>query len=435
MFEVKTILLMNITACFVLAASLRAAISRPVRESSDGLWLWLASLVAQAFAYSLMVFSESANMVLYQVVAQSVLATFLTLQAAALFQFFGRRLKSWWHLVPALLVGMLFGLAAGSPAVLTIFAGVLFGAAYVVLAMVASQLGVGMRSSGLRLLVIGFSLGAIAFFIRAMPVLQMPDSLGGAQAPENLMVLGLFLSFMVIILTSVGFLVLQKDRAEEEATKLAVTDPLTGTFNRRTFLDLAEKEIARSRRSQAPLTLVMFDLDLFKSVNDRYGHLAGDYVLKRFVEVAQMCLRQEDLLVRYGGEEFCLLLPDNDTDDAAALAERIRGATEYSLFVFNDGKTEKTISVTVSGGVAKLDANAEEEVDSLVARADEALYAAKAGGRNQIAVFPDNVAGVAALTRSQRMRAVQPAARVVSASGGISAGDAREAEPTSRSPD
>jgi len=435
MFEVKTILLMNITACFVLAASLRAAISRPVRESSDGLWLWLASLVAQAFAYSLMVFGESANMVLYQVVAQSVLATFLTLQAAALFQFFGRRLKSWWHLVPALLVGMLFGLAAGSPAVLTIFAGVLFGAAYVVLAMVASQLGVGMRSSGLRLLVIGFSLGAIAFFIRAMPVLQMPDSLGGAQAPENLMVLGLFLSFMVIILTSVGFLVLQKDRAEEEATKLAVTDPLTGTFNRRTFLDLAEKEIARSRRSQAPLTLVMFDLDLFKSVNDRYGHLAGDYVLKRFVEVAQMCLRQEDLLVRYGGEEFCLLLPDTDTDDAAALAERIRGATEYSLFVFNDGKTEKTISVTVSGGVAKLDANAEEEVDSLVARADEALYAAKAGGRNQIAVFPDNVAGVAALTRSQRMRAVRPAARVVSASGGISAGDAREAEPTSRSPD
>lgn len=388
MFEVKTILLMNITACFLLAVSLRAAISRPLRESSDGLWLWLVSLVAQALAYSLMVFSERASMVLYQVVAQSVLATFLTLQAAALFQFFGRRLQSWWHLVPAFLVVVLVALADGSRFTLTILAGVLFGSAYVVLALVASQLGRSMQSAGLRLMVVGFSLGAIAFFVRALPVLHLPYYLGGVQAPERLMVIGLFLSFMVIILTSVGFLVLQKDRAEQAATKLAVTDPLTGTFNRRTFLDLAEKEIARARRSQAPLSLVMFDLDHFKKVNDRYGHVAGDYVLKRFVEVTQLCLRQEDLLVRYGGEEFCLLLPDTDVGDAVALAERIRAATEYAMFIFDEGQSEQRIHVTVSGGVAKLGADA--RIDTLVARADEALYAAKNAGRNQIAVAPDD---------------------------------------------
>lgn len=388
MFEVKTILLMNITACFLLAVSLRAAISRPLRESSDGLWLWLVSLVAQALAYSLMVFSERASMVLYQVVAQSVLATFLTLQAAALFQFFGRRLQSWWHLVPAFLVVVLVALADGSRFTLTILAGVLFGSAYVVLALVASQLGRSMQSAGLRLMVVGFSLGALAFFVRALPVLHLPYYLGGVQAPERLMVIGLFLSFMVIILTSVGFLVLQKDRAEQAATKLAVTDPLTGTFNRRTFLDLAEKEIARARRSQAPLSLVMFDLDHFKKVNDRYGHVAGDYVLKRFVEVTQLCLRQEDLLVRYGGEEFCLLLPDTDVGDAVALAERIRAATEYAMFIFDEGQSEQRIHVTVSGGVAKLGADA--RIDTLVARADEALYAAKNAGRNQIAVAPDD---------------------------------------------
>ena len=388
MFEVKTILLMNITACFLLAVSLRAAISRPLRESSDGLWLWLVSLVAQALAYSLMVFSERASMVLYQVVAQSVLATFLTLQAAALFQFFGRRLQSWWHLVPAFLVVVLVALADGSRFTLTILAGVMFGSAYVVLALVASQLGRSMQSAGLRLMVVGFSLGALAFFVRALPVLHLPYYLGGVQAPERLMVIGLFLSFMVIILTSVGFLVLQKDRAEQAATKLAVTDPLTGTFNRRTFLDLAEKEIARARRSQAPLSLVMFDLDHFKKVNDRYGHVAGDYVLKRFVEVTQLCLRQEDLLVRYGGEEFCLLLPDTDVGDAVALAERIRAATEYAMFIFDEGQSEQRIHVTVSGGVAKLGADA--RIDTLVARADEALYAAKNAGRNQIAVAPDD---------------------------------------------
>jgi diguanylate cyclase (GGDEF)-like protein len=423
MFEVKTILAMNITACVLLAVSLRAAISTPLRESRDGLWLWLASLLAQAIAYSLLSVSETANLALYYVLAHSLLATFISLQAAALFQFFGKRLSSWWHLFPALLIGVLFALAAGSAATLSIFAGVFFGTAYVVLATIAAQLGSGMRSAGLRLLVVGFSLGAVAFFVRAIPVLVVPNLLGGELASERLVAAGLFLSFMVIILTSVGFLVLQKDRAEAAATKLAVTDPLTGTFNRRTFLELAEKEIARARRSKEPLSLVLFDLDHFKAVNDRYGHLAGDQVLKRFVEVAKMCLRQEDLLVRYGGEEFCLLLPQTDSADAAALAERIRGATEYSSFAIKDGRSERRINVTVSGGVAQLGGDLDEDIGALIARADEAMYAAKEAGRNQIAVFPDD-ADLSALTRSQRLRAVQPAVKPRVFANGTSQSDA-----------
>jgi diguanylate cyclase (GGDEF)-like protein len=270
------------------------------------------------------------------------------------------------------------------------------------------QLGSGMPSAGLRLLVIGFSLGALSFFMRAIPVMVMPELLGGPVTSEKLLTGGLFLSFMVILLTSVGFLVLQKDRAEEAATKLAVTDPLTGTFNRRTFLELADKEIARARRGKAPLSVVLFDLDHFKSINDKYGHLAGDHVLKRFVQIAKMCLRQEDLLVRYGGEEFCLLLPETNAEEAASLAERIRGATEYSSFTITDGRAEKIIRITVSGGVAKLDESAADNIGNLVARADEAMYAAKAAGRNQIAVFPNN-ADFTSLTRSQRLLAVQPA--------------------------
>lgn len=409
--DVKTILVMNITACFLLAVALRAAIRSPLRESRDGLWLWLASLVVQAVAYTLLTASEAGNLVLYNVMAHAVLATFITLQAAAVFQFFGRRLSSWWHLLPSLLVATLFGLAAGSTSTLNIFAGVFFGTAYVVLAAVTHHLGTGMKSAGLRLLVVGFALGAGAFFVRGLPAVVMPDILGGHIKQDTLVMGGLFLSFSVLVLTSVGFLVLQKDRAEEAATKLAVTDPLTGVFNRRTFLDLAEKEIARSRRTSSPLSLVLFDLDHFKGINDRYGHLAGDYVLKRFVEIAKICLRQEDLLVRYGGEEFCVLLPDTDVESAAALAERIRAAIEYSSFVYGEGKTEKAIRVTVSGGVARLDREFAEDIGSLVSRSDEALYAAKEGGRNQIAIFPENNADVAMMTRSQRIRAFVPEAR------------------------
>jgi diguanylate cyclase (GGDEF)-like protein len=408
MFEVKTILLMNINACVLLAVSLGAAISTPLRKSRDELWFWLAALLAQAVAYSLLAAGKLSNLTFYYVMAHSLLAISISLQAAALFQFFGKRLSNWWHLLPALLIGALFALAAGSGPTPSIFAGVLFGAAYVMLATIAAQLGSGMDSAGLRLLVVGFALGAVAFLLRAIPVLVMPSILGGELVSEKLVMLSFFVSFMVIILTSVGFLVLQKDRAEAAATELAVTDPLTGTFNRRTFLELADKEIARARRSKQPLSLVLFDLDHFKSVNDKYGHLAGDAVLKRFVEVAKMCLRQEDLMVRYGGEEFCLLLPQTNTNDASVMAERIRGATEYSLFSVKDGKDERRINVTVSGGVAGIEDDLSEGIDSLVARADEAMYAAKAAGRNQVAVFPNGL-DLSALTRSQRLRAVRPA--------------------------
>jgi len=102
------------------------------------------------------------------------------------------------------------------------------------------------------------------------------------------------------------------------------------------------------------------------------------------------------------------LLPETNAEEAASLAERIRGATEYSSFTITDGRAEKIIRITVSGGVAKLDESAADNIGNLVARADEAMYAAKAAGRNQIAVFPNN-ADFTSLTRSQRLLAVQPA--------------------------
>ena len=167
-----------------------------------------------------------------------------------------------------------------------------------------------------------------------------------------------------------------------------MTDPLTGVFNRRTFLELAEKEIARSRRADTPLALVMLDLDHFKVINDRHGHLAGDFVLKRFVEITRFCLRQEDLFVRYGGEEFCVLLPNTTSDEALALAERVRRAVENAAFIFKTGKDEPAIPVTVSAGVAELDRARLEEIGGLVSRADEALYAAKRSGRNRCTASP-----------------------------------------------
>ena len=192
--------------------------------------------------------------------------------------------------------------------------------------------------------------------------------------------------FAVILVTSVGFLLLHKERSEEDAQKLAFTDPLTGAFNRRTFLELAEKEIARTRRAIGSLSLMMLDVDHFKQINDRNGHLAGDEVLKRVVSVVMMALRKEDMLVRYGGEEFCILLPNTAIDRAMIMAERTRDAIEQAHFMFN----ERTLRVTVSVGVATLSSEGSEGVETLVSRADEALYSAKRAGRNRVVAFPTN---------------------------------------------
>ena len=197
--------------------------------------------------------------------------------------------------------------------------------------------------------------------------------------------------------TSVGFLLLHKERSEEAAQKLALTDPLTGAFNRRTFLELAEREIARTRRSKGSLSLIMLDIDHFKQTNDRNGHLAGDEVLKALVAVVLTCLRKEDLLVRYGGEEFCTLLPSVAVDRATAMAERMRDAVEQARFSF-DGRI---LPVTVSIGVSSLSLDGNEGVDRLISRADEALYTAKKSGRNRVVAFPPNTT-LAMLMMSQR---------------------------------
>jgi len=160
-----------------------------------------------------------------------------------------------------------------------------------------------------------------------------------------------------------------------------MTDPLTGAYNRRTLFDLGEKELARARRAGGALSVVILDLDHFKSVNDTHGHLVGDAVLRRFVEIVRGCLRRGDLLTRYGGEEFCVVLPGEPASAARAVAERMRATIESSDFRVDDS----AIRITSSAGVAEASAD-EEGLSRLVRRADEALYAAKRGGRNRVVV-------------------------------------------------
>lgn len=173
------------------------------------------------------------------------------------------------------------------------------------------------------------------------------------------------------------------DQANRELLRLSSVDGLTGVANRRQFDGCLESEWRRATRSQAPLSLLLLDVDCFKAFNDRYGHLAGDECLRRVASaLADQTRRAPDLVARYGGEEFAVLLPETTSEGALALAESLRAAVE-ELRVPHDGSLAASV-VTVSIGCATRVPLAGQQPESLVAWADRALYRAKRGGRNRV---------------------------------------------------
>lgn len=171
-------------------------------------------------------------------------------------------------------------------------------------------------------------------------------------------------------------------QVEAELRRWATTDALTGMANRRHFLEACEHEMQRAMRYGRPLTVAIFDVDLFKRINDSLGHAAGDDVLRAIAQVTAETLRETDLVGRLGGEEFGLLLPETELSGGTDLAERLREAVASHPVAVAGGQT---VRVTVSIGVATL-ADDDVSVDGLFARADAALYRAKDAGRDRIAV-------------------------------------------------
>lgn len=166
----------------------------------------------------------------------------------------------------------------------------------------------------------------------------------------------------------------------EEIQRVAITDEMTGLFNRRGMHEFGEREVERSRRFDRPLSALMIDLDLFSRVNNSYGHLVGDEVLRRLAERVRANIRELDVAVRFGGEEFLILLVETDEQAALAIAERIRAAIASAPFETSAG----SLRITASIGVAQMTPDM-TGITHLIAHADQALYFAKQNGRNRVA--------------------------------------------------
>lgn len=168
-------------------------------------------------------------------------------------------------------------------------------------------------------------------------------------------------------------------KSNQMLLELSHTDPLTGLNNRRFMMEGLAREFERSQRKNAPLSMIMIDIDHFKTINDTYGHQKGDAVLQGLAALLKQHLRQYDTAARYGGEEFALILPETGIEEAAQVAERLRQATEKLIF-----EDLSQLRMTASFGIATTPADTVQSLDDLIREADYALYNAKRAGRNRV---------------------------------------------------
>lgn len=380
MFDIRTLLIVTAVTDILLAAALWLGLGRRLKE---GLAQWTLSLVAHAVGYAL--FAGRGNLPDWHtiVAANALVALSFSLAMAALCAFRGRAVPHGVHLAMAALGALLAGAFLEDYATRVVATSLFFAACQAGLAALAWRRMDDVNDATHHLIVGTFLIGAATFLGRAVPAAIAPDAMDDFFTASVFQITVRLLAYAVVFTSSIAFLLMHKERADHLLQQLASLDPLTHAFNRRTFVDLARKQLSRARRLDAPLSLVLLDVDHFKQVNDTHGHLVGDRVLQRFAEVVRGELRNEDVLVRYGGEEFCLLLPDVAGTGAVALAGRVRKAVAREPFAI-DGLE---IPVTLSAGVAARIDEGPEGLDALLARADEALYVAKSRGRNRVAAI------------------------------------------------
>jgi diguanylate cyclase (GGDEF)-like protein len=373
MIDVRTLLALLALADLVLAVAVVFAAGRRPR---DGMGMWAGSLAVRSLALLLFSRSElhSANLAL----AAGLLALSITLQAGALLGFDRRRLPAWLHTAVIAALAVPFAVLTDAT-VAVLFGGVVYGTLLAGLAAFAWQVRPPTARSR-SILVAAFALAAIAFYARGLGAMVASDPLRIFLAPTPFQSATFLVAAVAALVSSFGFLLLHKERAESEALRLATMDPLTGMYNRRTFHEMAEREMSRARRGSQPLSIVLVDIDHFRTVNDRYGHRVGDAVLQQLADIVRSALRQEDMLVRFGGEEILVMLPDVPGPGAVVVAGRIRRAVATSEIRVEG----HDIPITVSAGVAARLDEGPESIDSLIARADEALSLAKRRGRNRV---------------------------------------------------
>lgn len=376
MIDLRTLLAMMAVADLLLAAALWVGARGGLR---DGLGHWAAALVVRALALALMVGSDLPQGGAISV-GMGLVALSVTLQAAALLTFDRRHMPAWVHSGVVAAVAVPLQMLAPESGTAILFGGVALAMLFSMAGVVAAQVR---RASGSRargLLAAAFGVAAAACALRALAALFTSDPSRAFLAPSGFAAATVLAAFGATLAHTLAFLLLHKERAAAEAERLATMDPLTGAYNRRTFHEIADREMSRAVRAGQPLSIIMLDVDHFRAMNERLGHRGGDELLQKVIEIVRGALRKEDMLVRFGGVQFLVMLPEVAGPGAVVVAGRIRRAVAEEAIV----AAGQSLPVTVSLGVAARLDEGPQSLDDLLARAEAALSLAQQRGRNRV---------------------------------------------------
>jgi diguanylate cyclase (GGDEF)-like protein len=350
----------------------------------DGMAYWAAGLACNAAGYVLFALRGQVSDLLSIVLANVLFASVFALFTEGVFQFQNRRPRRWLVWLPVVATALLFGALIPWQAARVVAGTIIFSAQSAAIMVSLLQRRKTTVGVGQYFMVAGFLMMIIAFAFQGVGTLLRKDEVTSIMTPHFVQTVIFLVATISVVVVSLGLVVMIKDRADELNRNLAMRDELTGLINRRSLLESLAQHLSAAKRHGQPLSLLMVDIDFFKRVNDTYGHLSGDKVLKTMARSIVQRTRAQDVPGRLGGEEFLVILPNSTEQGAWQLAENLRQGVEATAFQAVSGEP---IAITVSIGLCALSQLPDPQCDDLIAASDQALYRAKAAGRNRVEVF------------------------------------------------
>ena len=377
--DTPTLFLVNIVVTAALGISM-GVVARRSRRDGMGYWAW--GVAAQALAYLLFALRGQVSDWLSVVLANTLLVTTFALFTEGLCEFQQRPLRRRFIWGPVALMLLLVVVFMNHLQIRPLLAIVLLGFQSVVLLYLIISRHRQTPGRGQYFVVAGLVLVVLALLLRLLIVVSgQAVELNQVTGSNPAHAFSILVSILIMVLISMGLVLMTKEQADMRNHALAMLDDLTGLSNRRSIQQALTQHIALARRSNRPLALLLIDIDYFKQINDTHGHLSGDQALRNVAICLKERLRAQDIVGRWGGEEFIAILPDTDVAGALALAEALRATMEQARFAGLDGQP---IALTISIGLHALELSSGNERDDMLGAADRALYLAKENGRNRV---------------------------------------------------
>lgn len=373
-------MLIDIPTMFVVIITMSLTLSIAIgwvvqREDHDGLRPLILGLALNAAAYTLFALRGRVPDFWSICVGNVAIVGCHSLLIFAVAEFQRRRVPPLLLWAPVAVIAVAFGAFMSDIAVRVAIS----SAVFLVQDLVLLRLLLGdLRKTvgrGQHLIVAAIAINLLIMVYRAFIAFTDPHfihHITDAGTSQTLVYLSAFVSLTLI---AVGFVLMAKEAADEKTRQMAMTDKLTACWNRFRIEEVAQQELARLQRYATPVSLIMIDIDHFKAINDKFGHATGDAILQGFAATARACIRNTDVLGRWGGEEFVVVLPASGFSAAADTAERIRQAVEAAEYLGG-------ITITASLGFSSCQST--DSWNDWLRRADTALYQAKARGRNRV---------------------------------------------------